>query len=418
MMNRNNKKPLILLLGLVLAAQNAFSQKSEKDVLQFNPVYTGVTSLSIAPDSRAGAMGDVGCATDPYLDNNSQYWNPSKYPFTSSQAGVSLCYTPWLRKLVSDIDLANLTGFYKLDDYSALSGSLTYFSLGDVFVMNGSGGDVTNIVIHPYEMALDFDYSRKLSENFSAAVGMRFIYSDLQYNYDDDLFPGKAFSADISMFYNNYIGIGRRDCLLGLGLNASNIGSKISYDGGQTNEFIPTNLRLGISVSVPIDEYNSFSISADANKLMVPTKPTFSQFMEEVYPEEDATDTEIIQELTSEYAQWVAGTGYNEMSPIAGMFKSFSDAPGGFREELREIYWGVGGEYNYNDQFFLRGGYHYENEYKGNRKYYTVGAGFRMNVFSLDAAYLISTAQSNPLDQTLRFTLSFEMDGIKQIFGR
>jgi len=285
-------------------------------------------------------------------------------------------------------------------------------------VMNGSGGDVTNIVIHPYEMSLDFDYSRKLSENFSAAVGMRFIYSDLQYNYDDDLFPGKAFSADISMFYNNYIGIGRRDCLLGLGLNASNIGSKISYDGGQTNEFIPTNLRLGISVSVPIDEYNSFSISADANKLMVPTKPTFSQFMEEVYPEEDATDTEIIQELTSEYAQWVAGTGYNEMSPIAGMFKSFSDAPGGFREELREIYWGVGAEYNYNDQFFLRGGYHYENEYKGNRKYYTVGAGFRMNVFSLDAAYLISTAQSNPLDQTLRFTLSFEMDGIKQIFGR
>lgn len=402
---------MIVAAGVILSAQAISAQKEI-----FNPVYTGVTSLSIAPDSRAGAMGDVGCATDPYMDNNNQYWNPSKYPFTKSQAGVSLCYTPWLRKLVDDIDLANLTGYYKLDDYSALSGSLTYFSLGDVYVINGSSGTATssNIIIRPYEMALDFDYSRKLSENFSAAVGLRFIYSDLQYNYNDDVFPGKAFSADISMFYQNYIGVGRRDCLLGLGLNASNIGSKISYDGGQTNEFIPTNLRLGVSLTVPIDEYNSFAISADANKLMVPTRPTYQQFMEEEHAGEDPKDLQ----YTSEYAQWLAGTGYNEMSPISGIFKSFSDAPGGMEEELREIYWGVGAEYNYNDQFFLRGGYHYENEYKGNRKYFTVGAGFKMNVFSLDAAYLISTAQSNPLDQTLRFTLSFDMDGIKQIFGR
>ena len=402
---------MIVAAGVILSAQAISAQKEI-----FNPVYTGVTSLSIAPDSRAGAMGDVGCATDPYMDNNNQYLNPSKYPFTKSQAGVSLCYTPWLRKLVDDIDLANLTGYYKLDDYSALSGSLTYFSLGDVYVINGSSGAATssNIIIRPYEMALDFDYSRKLSENFSAAVGLRFIYSDLQYNYNDDVFPGKAFSADISMFYQNYIGVGRRDCLLGLGLNASNIGSKISYDGGQTNEFIPTNLRLGVSLTVPIDEYNSFAISADANKLMVPTRPTYQQFMEEEHAGEDPKDLQ----YTSEYAQWLAGTGYNEMSPISGIFKSFSDAPGGMEEELREIYWGVGAEYNYNDQFFLRGGYHYENEYKGNRKYFTVGAGFKMNVFSLDAAYLISTAQSNPLDQTLRFTLSFDMDGIKQIFGR
>lgn len=410
MMKHNNIRAFVLLSGLALTCQNAFSQKSESDVMQFNPVYTGVTSLSIAPDSRAGAMGDVGCATDPYMDNNSQYWNPSKYPFANSQAGVSLCYTPWLRKLVSDIDLANLTGYYKLDDYSALSASLTYFSLGEVIAITGG----SQVIIRPYEMAIDFDYSRKLSENFSAAVGMRFIYSDLQYNYSDDVFPGKAFSADISMFYQNYIGVGRRDCLLGLGLNASNIGSKISYDGGQTNEFIPTNLRLGASLTIPIDEYNSFAISADANKLMVPTRPTYQQYMAEVNPGEDPKDLS----YTSDYAQWLASTGYNEMSPIAGIFKSFSDAPGGFKEELREIYWGVGAEYNYNDQFLLRGGYHYENEYKGNRKYFTVGAGFRMNVFSLDAAYLISTAQSNPLDQTLRFTLSFDMDGIKQIFGR
>ena len=414
MMKRNIATRIIIAaVGLIMSVQTVQAQKEI-----FNPVYTGVTSLSIAPDSRAGAMGDVGCATDPYMDINNQYWNPSKYPFTNSQAGISLCYTPWLRKLVSDIDLANLTGYYKLDDYSALSGSLTYFSLGEVFVSTDGGQSISNFAIHPYEMALDFDYSRKLSENFSAAVGMRFIYSDLQYNYDDDVFPGKAFSADISMFYQNYIGVGRRDCLLGLGLNASNIGSKISYDGGQTNEFIPTNLRLGASLTVPIDEFNSFSISADANKLMVPTKPTFRQFLDEVDPEADARDAATIQKYTSDYAQWVAGTGYNELSPMAGIFKSFSDAPGGFEEELREIYWGVGAEYNYNDQFFLRGGYHYENEYKGNRKYFTVGAGFHMNVFSLDAAYLISTAQSNPLDQTLRFTLSFDMDGIKQIIGR
>ena len=414
MMKRNRvTRVIISAVGLVLTVQPLHAQKEI-----FNPVYTGVTSLSIAPDSRAGAMGDVGVATDPYMDINNQYWNPSKYPFTNSQAGISLCYTPWLRKLVSDIDLANLTGYYKLDDYSALSGSLTYFSLGEVFVSTDGGQSISYFAIHPYEMAIDFDYSRKLSENFSAAVGMRFIYSDLQYNYDDDVFPGKAFSADISMFYQNYIGVGRRDCLLGLGLNASNIGSKISYDGGQTNEFIPTNLRLGASLTVPIDEFNSFSISADANKLMVPTKPTFRQFLDEVDPEADARDAATIQKYTSDYAQWVAGTGYNELSPMAGIFKSFSDAPGGFEEELREIYWGVGAEYNYNDQFFLRGGYHYENEYKGNRKYFTVGAGFHMNVFSLDAAYLISTAQSNPLDQTLRFTLSFDMDGIKQIMGR
>ena len=406
---------ILLAAGLIVPVQSVFAQSDEKKL--FNPVYTGVTSLSIAPDSRAGALGDVGCATDPYLDNNSQYWNPSKYPFTNSQAGVSLCYTPWLRKLVSDIDLANLTGFYKLDDYSALSASLTYFSLGDVYVIDGSGVGTSNIIIHPYEMAVDFDYSRKLSENFSAAVGMRFIYSDLQYNYEDDVFPGKAFSADISMYYNNYIGVGRRDCLLGLGLNASTldelVGTKLRalYQRKKGRDLLDLQVALNsgkIDVDRVLDCYRRY-IEFVADK-----QPTYKQFMNEVHPGEDDTDLTNI----SEYNQWLASTGYNEMSPIAGIFKSFSDAPGGFEEELREIYWGVGAEYNYNDQFFLRGGYHYENEYKGNRKYFTIGAGFRMNVFSLDAAYLVSTAQSNPLDQTLRFTLSFDMDGIKQIFGR
>ena len=388
---------LIILLAAMLSLP-LFAQKE-----QFNPIYTGVTSLSIAPDARAGALGDVGVATDP--DVNSQYWNPAKYPFTIARAGVSMSYTPWLRQLVSDIDLVNLVGYYRIGDYSAVSGSLTYFSLGEVFVED-------EMTIKPYEMALDLAYSRMLSETFSAAIALRYIHSDLQYNYAEDMSPGNAFAADIALYYNNYIMLGNRECLLGLGLNASNIGTKISYDDGATNEFIPTNLRLGASLLIPIDEYNTISFSADLNKLLVPTRPTYSQFLEDNGYEKGDNS------YYSEYQTWLESTGYNDISPISGIFKSFSDAPGGFSEELKEIYGGVGVEYCYNQQFSVRGGYHYENEYKGNRKYFTVGAGFRMNVFSLDAAYLISTAQSNPLDQTLRFSLSFDMDGLKDLFRR
>ena len=394
------KKIFILFALLLSTTSMLFAQKE-----MFNPVLTGVTSLTIAPDSRAGAMGDAGAATDP--DVNSQYWNPAKYPFAISPAGFSLAYTPWLRQLVSDIDLANLVGYYRLGDYQAVSGSLTYFSLGDVYA--------DNLVIQPYEMAVDFAYSRMLSETFSASVGLRFIHSDLQYNYDEDITPGQAFAADISFFYSNYVMLGRRECMLNFGLNASNIGSKISFDGGNTNQFIPTNLRLGTSLMIPVDEYNTFSISADVNKLMVPTKPSYRQFLNEEFGEEFEDDS---YSYASEYQSWLDASGYNDVSPISGIFQSFADAPGGLREELQEIYWGVGVEYAYNNQFFLRGGYHYENEYKGNRKYFTLGTGFKMNVFSLDAAYLISMAQSNPLDQTLRFTLSFDMDGIREIMGR
>ena len=393
-------KKIFILSALLLGTTPLFAQKD-----MFNPVLTGVTSLTIAPDSRAGAMGDVGAATDP--DVNSQYWNPAKYPFAISPAGFSLAYTPWLRQLVSDIDLANLVGYYRLDDYQAVSGSLTYFSLGDVYA--------DNYVIQPYEMAVDFAYSRLLSETLSASVGLRFIHSDLQYNYDEDITPGQAFAADISFFYSNYIMMGRRECMLNFGLNASNIGSKISFDGGNTNQFIPTNLRLGTSLLIPVDEYNTFAISADVNKLMVPTKPSYRQFLNEEFGEDFEDDS---YSYASEYQSWIDASGYNDVSPISGIFQSFADAPGGPREELQEIYWGIGVEYAYNNQFFLRGGYHYENEYKGNRKYYTLGTGFKMNVFSLDAAYLISMAQSNPLDQTLRFTLSFDMDGIREIMGR
>ena len=397
------KKIILIFATILLTPIGLFAQKDTEAVQMFNPVMTGVTSLTIAPDSRAGAMGDVGVATDP--DVNSQYWNPAKYPFAISPAGLSLAYTPWLRQLVSDIDLANLVGYYRIGDYQAISGSLTYFSLGEVWVDDST--------IKPYEMAVDFAYSRMLSETFSASVGLRYIVSDLNYNFDEDTSVGKAFAADISMFYSNYIFLGRRECMFNLGLNASNIGSKISYDGGQTNQFIPTNLRLGASIMIPVDAYNTFSISADVNKLMVPTKPTYSQFLSEKGLVDEVGDY-----YRADYENYLSEVGYNEMSPITGVFKSFADAPGGFKEELQEVYWGVGVEYAYNNQFFLRGGYHYENEYKGNRKYFTLGTGFKMSVFSLDAAYLISTAQSNPLDQTLRFTLSFDMDGIREILGR
>lgn len=394
-MIRNRILTILLMALLVLPA---FAQKE-----QFNPIYTGVTSLSIAPDARAGALGDVGVATEP--DANSQYWNPAKYPFNIARAGVSMSYTPWLRQLVADIDLINLAGFYRIGDYSAVSGSLTYFSLGEVFVEN-------EMTIKPYEMALDVAYSRMLSETFSAAIALRYIHSDLQYNYQEDMSSGNAFAADIALYYNNYIMMGDRECMLGLGFNASNIGTKISYDDGATSQFIPTNLRLGASLLVPIDEYNTISFSADINKLMVPTRPTYSQFLEENGYEQGDNS------YYSEYQTWLESTGYNDISPISGIFKSFSDAPGGLSEELKEIYGGIGVEYCYNQQFSVRGGYHYENEYKGNRKYFTVGAGFRMSVFSLDAAYLISTAQSNPLDQTLRFSLSFDMDGLRDLFRR
>ncbi|MBQ8542442.1 MAG: type IX secretion system outer membrane channel protein PorV [Bacteroidaceae bacterium] len=394
-----DKNRVVFMLLLAVLFLPAYAQKE-----QFNPVYTGVTSLSIAPDARAGAMGDVGVATDP--DVFSQYWNPAKYPFNIARAGVAMSYTPWLRQLVNDIDLINLAGFYRIGDYSAVSASLTYFSLGEVTMLNN------DMTIKPYEMAFDVAYSRMLSEKLSAAIALRAIYSDLQYSMDEDVEPGTAFAADVALYYNNYIILNDRECMLGLGMNISNIGTKISYDGGATNEFIPTNLRLGASLLYPIDEYNTISFSVDINKLLVPTRPTYAQFLEEkgYGPDE--------QGLQAEYASWLDEEGYNDISSISGIFKSFNDAPGGMSEEIKEIYGGIGVEYCYNQQFSLRAGYHYENEFKGNRKYYTLGAGFRMSVFSLDGAYLISAAQSNPLDQTLRFSLSFDMDGLRELFRR
>ena len=381
---------LYILALLTLLALPAAAQKEDF----FNPVNTSVTSQTIAPDARSAGMGDVGVATDP--DVVSQYWNPAKYPFTISRAGVALNYTPWLRELVNDMDLAYLAGYYRIGDYSAVSASLRYFSLGEVFL--GTSDDA--MTINPYEMSLDVAYSLMLSETFSIGAAVRWIYSDLTYDYTSDTAPGSAFAADLSCYYQNYINLGQRECQLGLGLNISNIGSKISFGGDNNSEFIPTNMRLGASLMIPIDEYNRFTIAADANKLLVPTYPK----------QEDGESTEDYQERVQK--------NYYDVSSISGIFKSFGDAPGGLKEELQEVQWSVGGEYVYHDKFALRAGYHHESANKGNRKYFTVGAGFKMSVFSLDAGYVIATAKSNPLDQTLRFSLSFDMDGLKDLFKR
>ena len=366
---------------------------AEEDKLQeFNQVEHAVISQTIAPDARAAGMGDVGAATDP--DVNSQFWNPAKYPFCISRAGLALNYTPWLRQLVNDIDLAYLAGYYRIGDYSAVSGSLRYFSLGEVITLDES------MTVNPYEMSLDVAYSLMLSEHFSMAAALRWIYSDLRYDYSEDSAPASAFAADLAMYYNNYFNMGSRECQLGIGLNISNVGSKISYYGDDRSQFLPANMRLGLSLLVPVDEYNRFSINADANKLLVPTVPR---------QEEGESSADYQERVIREYS---------DVSAISGIFKSFGDAPGGFKEELQEIQWSVGAEYVYHDQFSLRAGYHHESQNKGNRKYFTVGGGFRMNVFSLDVGYVISTAQSNPLDQTLRFTLAFDMDGIKDLFRR
>jgi hypothetical protein len=383
---------IIAMMAFLCAVQTMQAQKE-----QFNPVQHGVTSLMVAPDSRGGGMGDVGAATDP--DVYSQFWNPAKYPFNIARAGLGLSYTPWLRQLVSDMDLAYVSGFYRIGDYSALSGALRYFSLGEVGTGYDEQGNIEN-PINPYEMAIDVAYSRMLSETFSAAVALRFIYSDLAWNEAEDITPGSAFAADIAFYYNNYMILGQRECMLGLGANISNIGSKISYDEGNTSEFVPTNLRVGASLLIPIDEYNTISFSADANKLLVPTRPMQT---------EDESDQDYQDRIQKDYY---------DLSPITGIFKSFNDAPDGFSEELKEIQWSVGAEYMYNNQFAVRAGYHHEDPYKGNRKYWTVGAGFKMSVFSLDASYIVSVAQTNPLDKTLRFSMSFDMDGLRDIFGR
>lgn len=363
------------------------AQNEIKD--QFNPVLTAVTSQSIAPDARSGSMGDIGAATEP--DANSQRWNPAKYPFTISRAGMSVNYTPWLRSLTDGIALANLAGYVRIGDYQAVSASVNYFTLGEV--------QATDMIVKPYEFSVDVAYSRMLSERFSAAVALRYMYSDLSGHYDDNTTAGSAFAADIACYYNNYVMMGNRECLFAFGVDISNIGSKINY-GEDYSYFIPTNLRIGLGYTMPLNEYNKISFYADVNKLLVPSKPLQG---------EDESNEDYEERIRKDYY---------DVSSISCIFKSFGDSERGFKGELEEIQWSVGAEYTYNDKFSLRAGYHHESEMQGNRKYFTVGAGFRMSVLNIDAGYVVATSPSNPLDQTLRVSLGFDFDGIRDLFGR
>ncbi|MDR1562489.1 MAG: type IX secretion system outer membrane channel protein PorV [Dysgonamonadaceae bacterium] len=383
-MNKKILTALVLLTGFTTIV----NAQDTKDY--FNPLSFGVPTLTIAPDARSGAMGDVGAATEP--DVYSQHWNPAKYAFMYSKAGIGVTYTPWLKKIIDDIYQLYISGFYKLgtEDRHAISASFRYFSIGRIDLTDDNGNVYSDV--SPYEMAADVAYSLKLTETFSMAAALRFIYSDLGV-VGYDIYPGSAFAGDVSGYYNNYVMLGNSECMVGLGFNVANIGSKISYDNGITNNFLPTTLRLGGSLLMPLDNYNTLSLNLDVNKYMIPTPPDTRTMTPD---EKDA-----------------AMRDFYAISPVSGIFKSFSDAPGGFKEELQEIRYGLGLEYGYDNKFFVRGGYFYENPNKGNFRYFTLGAGFNMQVLRLDVAYLISTVPSNPLDQTLRFSLSFDMDGLK-----
>jgi len=364
---------MTVLLCAVLYGSVAVAQEAA------NVITTGVPFLTIGPDAIAGGKGDVGAASTP--DLFSQHWNPAKYAFVKQDMGVALSYTPWLKKLSSDIGLSSLVGYKRLDDAQTVSASLNYFSLGEIFLTNGSGGAMGQS--SPNEFSLDVAYTRLLSDNFSGSVALRIINSDYAL-MDEGYQAGFAYASDVSFYYQNEFRANRKRNVISAGLNISNIGSKISYDHGETKYFLPTNMRLGVGYKTEVDRYNSFSFFLDANKLMVQTPGGQSD------------------------------ADYENTSLVSSMFKSFSDAPGGMREEFQEISFSGGSEYQYNEQFVVRAGYNYENKNKGNRNYATVGAGLKMNVFALDFSYLISLSQNNPLDNTLRFSLSFDFDAFRR----
>ena len=366
---------------------------TEAQEQSYNPILTAMPSLMIAPDARAGGMGDVGVATMP--DIYSQHWNAAKYPFVSPLSGVSFSYTPWLSKLVGDIYMLHLCGYWKFgsDKMNAVSSSLRYFSLGELDIFD-IGGEFLQSE-RPHEFAFDIAYSRKLTERLSGAVTLRYIHADYSAGSDETT-PGNAFAADIAGYSESYFFVDRSELLLGLGFNLSNIGTKISYDGGNSSMFLPANMRVGAYLGYPLDAKNTIGFSMDLNKLLVPTPQLAT---------DDESDEERLDRINK----------YNNISPIAAVFKSLGDAPGGFKEEMQEIVYSFGVEYVYDNQFSIRTGYSHENEYKGNHRYFTFGAGIRIKTFQIDAAYLVATSQSNPLDQTLRLSLGFNIDDLRNL---
>ena len=381
---------------IILANQLAYTQNQlEIDDLTggLNTITTAVPFLMITPDSRSGSMGDVGAATSP--DASSISTNPAKYSFIEDDLGVSISYVPWLRALVPDINLSYLSGYKKLNQNDAVAFELRYFSLGDITFTDILGNTLGQF--NPNELALGGSYSRKLSDLFSLSLATRYIYSNLtggQMAGDIQTNAGKSFAADVAGYYTNKIRFLKKDSDLSFGFNISNIGNKISYTNVGERDFIPINLKLGSSININFDDYNSMSYSFDINKLLVPTPPLYN------------SENEII-----------AGKDPN-VSVVSGIFQSFSDAPDGFSEELREINLSFGTEYWYAQQFALRGGYFYEHDTKGGRKFFTFGAGVKYNVFALDFSYLINASRTingtNPLANTMRFTMIFDIGALQQ----
>jgi|TARA_B100000780_G_scaffold273166_1_gene236358 hypothetical protein len=384
-------KSILVLIFFVFAIK-LFAQDPSLEELSggnLNTITTAVPFLLISPDSKAGAMGDVGVATSP--DANSLHWNPAKYSFVEDEVGFSVSYVPWLRALVPDINLSYLSGYKKINDNETVAMELRYFTLGDITFTDVIGNTIGQY--KPSEFALGTAYSRKLSDNFSLAIAARYIYSNLtggQSAGGINTNAGQSVAADVAGFYQKSIRIAQKDLNLAFGGNISNIGNKISYTETSTRDFIPINLRLGTAVSMDFDEYNRMSFAFDINKLLVPTPPIYNDTIQ---------------------GQIDYGKDPN-VSVVSGIFQSFGDAPNGFKEEMREINFSLGTEYWYADQFALRAGYFYEHDTKGGRKFFTFGSGVKYNVFALDFSYLINASRSingnNPLANTMRFTLVFD----------
>jgi hypothetical protein len=398
------KRSILLLLVfmasfITVKAQVNYDQLGGKDRL--NTITTAVPFLMIAPDARAGALGDAGVATSP--DVNSMHWNPAKYAFIDKKMGFSLSFSPWLRKLVNDIYLGYLAGYYKIDDRQTVAMTMRYFSLGEILFTDEIGNPLN--YYSPYEFSIDGTYARKFSEKWSGGIAARFIYSNLtqgQYVGGAESSAGTSVAADISIYNVNPIEMGALDGVFAWGLNISNIGAKISYS--QTNikkDFIPTNFRIGPSLQINIDEFNSMTFTLDINKLLVPTPPIYARDTNGQFVTDASGEKEILKGMNP------------DVSVVNGMMQSWYDAPNGFSEEMREFSFAVGVEYWYNKLFAIRGGFFYEDKTKGNRKFFTLGAGLKYNVFSLDFAYLIPLEQQNPLENTLRFSLLFDFDAFK-----
>lgn len=363
------------------------AQTSIGDVGQINAINTAVPFLRIIPDARSGGMGDVGVAISS--DANSTYFNNSKLVFAPKKMGISLSYTPWLRNLgITDIYLAHFAGYYKLDEQQALSTSLKFFSLGNITFTDFQGNITGDF--RPRELALDMGYARKLGKSFALGVQLRYIYSNLASGQTVDGVPikaGHAFGSDLTMTYAKDLSMKKMKSRITTGLAFTNIGSKISYsEDARNQDYIPTNMGLGLGYQLYPSDKHEVAFYVDINKLLVPTPDTIDADGDGVFD-------------------------YKQKSPIAGVFSSFGDAPGGFKEEMKEFYYSFGVEYWYDQQFAARAGYFLENKLKGNRKFFTAGITARYSVFGLDFSYLVPTSsQRSPLDNTFRFTLTFNFD--------